>query len=60
LRSSSVSWQQDYAGGGRSRGTTAGIVLGTVSILVAAVISTVYFGILDDPLPQIHRYPPQG
>ena len=47
-------------GGGRSRAATAGIVLGTVSIAIAAVISIVYFGILGYPLPQIHRYHPHG
>jgi hypothetical protein len=49
-----------HPGGRRSRAATAGIVLGSVSIAVAIVISIVYFGVLGYPLPQIHRYHPQG
>ena len=46
--------------GGRSRVATAGIVLGFVGIAMAAAISIVYFWILGYPLPQIHRYHPEG
>jgi hypothetical protein len=56
----SLAGKDSHAGGRRSRVATAGIVLGCVSIATAAVISIVYFGILGYPLPQIHRYHPQG
>jgi hypothetical protein len=52
--------KDSHAAGGRSRAANAGIVLGCVSIVIAAVISIVYFGILGYPLPQIHRYHPHG
>ena len=47
-------------GSRRSRVATAGIVLGCVSIVTAAVIGIVYFGVLGYPLPQIHRYHAHG
>jgi hypothetical protein len=52
--------KDSHAAGGRSRPANAGIVLGCVSIGIAAFISIVYFGILGYPLPQIHRYHPHG
>jgi hypothetical protein len=44
---------------GRSRRSTravAGIVLGCVSLGIAATICVIYFGVLGYPLPQLHRY----
>lgn len=52
--------KDSHAGGRRSRVANAGIVLGCVGVAAAAVISIVYFGILGYPLPQIHRYNPDG
>jgi hypothetical protein len=52
--------KDSHTPGGRSRAANAGIVLGCVSIGIAAVISIVYFGILGYPPPQIHRYHPHG
>jgi len=48
------------AAGRRNRAANAGIVLGCVSIAIAAAVSIVYFGILGYPLPQIHRFHPNG
>jgi hypothetical protein len=52
--------KDSHAAGGRGRAANAGIVLGFVSIAIAVVISIVYFGVLGYPLPQIHRYHPNG
>jgi uncharacterized membrane protein len=50
--------RRDNGVSGRSSRAVTGVVLGCVSLLIAATIAVVYSGVLGYPLPGLHRYHP--